>query len=141
MAEPSDNAAELISAYLDDEVSIEEAASVEAFLDSSADARKEFDDLKRMLAVVSGLPAVEAPPDFAENLDRKLRRSKLLSAEGLASGVFSMAFQVISILVILAIAVTYMMVQLDGESARLEKDADAAQQGDADPSVDRRREQ
>ncbi len=117
-----DQSAELMSAYLDQELDEGEAARFEAFLADSPEAQQEMSELQMMLAAVSQLGMVTAPEDFYEKLDRKLRRRKLLSADGLASSLVSTPFQVLSILVILAIAVSYMMLQLD-DAARIEKES------------------
>jgi len=117
-----DHSAELMSAYLDQELDEGEAARFEAFLADSPDAQREMSEMQMMLAAVSQLGTVSAPEDFYDKLDRKLRRRKLLSADGLASSVVSVPFQVLSILVILAIAVSYMMLQLD-DAAQIEKES------------------
>lgn len=127
MTTSNDSAARL-SAYLDSELDPSELAEVEEFLDSSPDARKEVDELRALLSVVSKLDDVEAPPDFYDSLSRKLRRPKALS-EGLASSLVSAPFQVASIVVILVVAALYMMVQLDVDTARIEKDEKAASAG------------
>ena len=124
MTTSNDSAARL-SAYLDSELDPSELAEVEEFLDSSPDARKEVEELRALLSVVSKLDDVEAPPDFYDSLSRKLRRPKNLS-EGLASSLVSAPFQVASIVVILVVAALYMMVQLDADTARIEKDDKAA---------------
>lgn len=119
--------ADLMSAYLDDELGAQETAEFEEFLESSAEAREEMEQLRMMLQVVGQLGEVSAPPDFAENVARKARRRKILSGDGLVWSLASLPFQVLSIIVILAIAVTYMLVQLERDEARLEKDPDAVQ--------------
>lgn len=125
-----DQSAELMSAYLDQELDEGEAARFEAFLADSPEAQQEMSELQMMLAAVSQLGMVSAPEDFYEKLDRKLRRRKLLSADGLASSLVSTPFQVLSILVILAIAVSYMMLQLD-DAARIEKESPTDVTGEA----------
>ena len=132
-AEAKDQSAEMMSAYLDHELDEGEAAAFEAFLADSPEAQQEMSEMRMMLAAVSQLGTIAAPEDFYEKLDRKIRRRKLLSAEGLASSVVSVPFQVLSILVILAIAVSYMMLQLD-DAARIEKEH--ADEGGAAEQVD-----
>lgn len=131
MTTSNDSAARL-SAYLDSELDPNELAEVEEFLDSSPDARKEIEELRELLSVVSKLDDVEAPPDFYDKLSRNLRKPKNLS-EGLASSLVSAPFQVASIVVILVVAALYMMVQLEADTARIEKDEKAAS---ADVDVD-----
>ncbi|RMG94598.1 MAG: hypothetical protein D6705_15780 [Deltaproteobacteria bacterium] len=102
-----------IAAYVDGELSPEEAAAVEARLADDPDARAEVEDLRRMLRIVSDLPAVEPPPDFADRVVRKLRRARATRPEGPPLALLSLPFQVLSILVILVVAVLYMMAELD----------------------------
>ncbi len=134
MASSADKA-DLMSAYLDDELDAEETAQFEAFLESSAEAREEMEHLRRMLTVVSQLDDVQAPPDFLEQVARKVRRRRILGADGLVLSLISLPFQVLSIIVILAIAVTYMLVQLDQDRARMEKDPDAGQLEATEPET------
>ena len=117
-----DNTAELMTAYLDDELDEAQAEHVRSLLESSPEVAEEMDGLQSLLAVVATLPEVEAPPDFYEGVDRKLRRRKLWSGETLASGLVSMPFQVVSIIVIIAVAAGYMLLQLDQDQVRIEKD-------------------
>lgn len=117
-----DNTAELMTAYLDDELDEVQAAHVRSLLESSPEVAEEMDGLQSLLAVVATLPEVEAPPDFYEGVDRKLRRRKLWSGEALASGLVSMPFQVVSIIVIIAVAAGYMLLTLDADQVRVEKD-------------------
>ncbi len=120
-----DHSAELMSAYLDQELDEGEAARFEAFLADSPDAQREMSEMQMMLAAVSQLGTVSAPEGFYDKLDRKLRRRKLLSADGSASSVVSVPFQVLSILVILTAAGLYMMAELDAKPAKIEADPDA----------------
>jgi anti-sigma factor RsiW len=126
MGSPADKG-DLMTAYLDDELAADEAAEFEAFLESSAEARDEMAQLRQMLQVVGQLGEVAAPPDFCEQVARKVRRRRILAGDGLILSLVSLPVQVLSIIVILAIAVTYMLVQLDRDRARIEKDPDAGQ--------------
>ncbi|MCA9637007.1 MAG: zf-HC2 domain-containing protein [Myxococcales bacterium] len=118
------NAEELMSAYLDHELDAKESEEFEAMLASSPEAKEELDDLRQMLQLVSTLPEVEAPPDFYDKVARKIRRRKIL--EGDLPVFVTLPFQVISVIVVLAIAVVYTMIHLDADpAARLEKDPSA----------------
>lgn len=119
--------ADQMSAYLDHELSAEETAEFEEFLESSAEAREEMEDLRRMLQIVGQLGEISAPPDFYEKVAKKVRKRRLLGGDGLVLSLVSLPFQVLSIIIILAIAVTYMLLQLERDEARMEKDPDAAQ--------------
>ncbi|NJK32310.1 MAG: hypothetical protein HC927_07810 [Deltaproteobacteria bacterium] len=72
----SDSKAELVTDYLDDALEAGEAESFEQMLASSPEAKREVEDLRRMLTLVRELPPVEAPPDFYENVAKKLRRRR-----------------------------------------------------------------
>jgi anti-sigma factor RsiW len=120
----ADSKAELMTAYLDDALEAEDAKSFEKLLDESPEARREFEDLQKVLSIVRDLPEVEAPPDFYENVAKKLRRRRG-EGEGVMS-VITLPFQVISVFVIMVIAATYLMIEIDRENAKIEKDPSAA---------------
>jgi anti-sigma factor RsiW len=119
----ADSKAELMTAYLDDALEAEDAKSFEKLLDESPEARREFEDLQKVLSIVRDLPEVEAPPDFYEQVAKKLRRRR---GGGDAMSVVSLPFQVISVFVIMVIAATYLMIEIDRENAQIEKDPSAA---------------
>jgi anti-sigma factor RsiW len=119
----ADSKAELMTAYLDDALEGEDAKSFEKLLDESPEARREFEDLQKVLSIVRDLPEVEAPPDFYEQVAKKLRRRRPGSD---AMSVVSLPFQVISVFVIMVIAATYLMIEIDRENAQIEKDPSAA---------------
>lgn len=116
--------AELMTAYLDDALEAEDARSFEKLLDESPEARREFEDLQKVLSIVRDLPEVEAPPDFYEQVAKKLRRRRV-GGDGTMS-VLTLPFQVISVFVIMVIAATYLMIEIDRENAEIEKDPSAA---------------
>lgn len=122
MAEPKTaEAEELMSAYLDEQLAPEEAARVEKMLAESPEAREELSGLQNLLKLVKGLPEVEAPPDFYEKVAKKIRRRRLLRGDNL--WLLALPFQVLSVVLILVVAVTYMLLHLDGDpSVQLEKD-------------------
>lgn len=121
MAEPSPTDADaLMSAYLDQQLAPDEAARVEKLLAESPEAREELDGLQSMLRLVKNLPEVVAPPDFYEKIAKKVRRRR-----GRLEVLWMLAvpFQVLSVVLILAVAVTYMLLHLDNDpSAKLERD-------------------
>jgi anti-sigma factor RsiW len=123
----ADSKAELMTAYLDDALEAEDAKSFEKLLDESPEARREFEDLQKVLSIVRDLPEVEAPPDFYEQVAKKLRRRR---GGGDAMSVVSLPFQVISVFVIMVIAATYLMIEIDRENAQIEKDPSAAKAQD-----------
>jgi anti-sigma factor RsiW len=120
----ADSKAELMTAYLDDALEGKDAESFEKLLEESPETRREFEDLQKVLSIVRELPEVEAPPDFYENVAKKLRRRRG-EGEGVMS-VITLPFQVISVFVIMVIAATYLMIEIDRENAKIEKDPSAA---------------
>ena len=56
---------ELLSAYVDGEVSAEEAREVEDLLETSEEARRELAELQATVDLVRGLPELEPPRSFA----------------------------------------------------------------------------
>jgi len=132
----ADSNAELMTAYLDDSLDEGEVESFEAYLDGSPEAREEVEELRKMLAVVRELPEVEAPPDFYDNLAKKLRKRRDPNATSLS--LISLPFQVLSILIIMVIAATYLMLEIERDNSDLEKDPSAAkaQQEPSGPAVE-----
>ena len=68
---------ELISAYLDDELSTDERRRAEALLVDRADLRRLFDDLRSMREVLKTLPAHRLEPDFGSGVLRRAERELL----------------------------------------------------------------
>lgn len=125
MATHKHSSAELMSAYLDEELDATEAEAFASYLADSPEAQAELEDLRRVMTLVSGLSAVEAPEDFYEKLSRKLRRKQLMTADGPLLGLVSLPFQVLSIVVILTVAALYMMAQLEQTPRSIEADGAA----------------
>ena len=71
-----DSNAEMVTAYLDDALEPGDAESFERYLDESPDARREVEDLQKILSIVRELPDVQAPPDFYDNIAKKIRRRR-----------------------------------------------------------------
>ncbi len=126
----ADSKAELMTAYLDDALEAGEVESFEQMLAASPEAKREVEDLRRMLSLVRELPPVEAPPDFYENVAKKLRRRRG-PASGQA-GLVAMSFQVLSILVIVVIAATILLLEIEREDVEIEKDPTAKQAASED---------
>lgn len=110
-----------MSAYLDAELEPEQARALEARLQDDSRARDELDDLRRVLHAVAALPRARAPRDFSDKVLRKLRRRrKHERVVALLQGV-ALPFQVLSILVILAIAALMMLSELERRPSPLER--------------------
>jgi anti-sigma factor RsiW len=129
MAPPNDNSAERMTAYLDAELDATEAREFEEFLDESPEAREELEDLRKVMKLVGSLGDVEAPPDFAEKVTRKIRRRAMLDPTSGLLGLVTLPFQVICIVIILVIGALNMMAQLDAQPQAVERDPAA----DPDP--------
>lgn len=117
----------MMSAYLDAELAADEAEEFESMIAEDPAARSELEDLRKVMALVASLPEVEAPPDFAEKVTRRVRRRQLLAPEGALLGLVSMPFQVLSMIVILAAAALYMMAQLERRPTKIERDPASVQ--------------
>lgn len=123
MAKPeTHNAEELMSDFLDKQLDEAGEAELKEMLARSPEAEEELGALQNMLKLVKNLPEVQAPPDFYEKVAKKIRRRKWLSSDYLIA--LSLPFQILNVLVILAVAVVYMMLHLDGDAGRgkLERD-------------------
>lgn len=121
MPATKDTSAERMMAYLDAELPAEEAAAFEAELADDPDARSEIEQLRKVMSLVQGLPDVQAPPDFAEKVARRVRRRLLFTSDATWS-LLSVPFQVLSIIVILTVAGLYMMAQLEQKPTAIERE-------------------
>src|SRR5262245_32413000 len=74
---------ELLSAYLDGEVTDQEREVVERALHESPEVRRALDELRRLQADVRALPRMRLEPDFCDRVLRESQRTMLL---GEASG-------------------------------------------------------
>lgn len=137
MSSSNENGAELISAYLDAELDESEAEAVQSMLEQSAEARAELEELRKVVALVSALPQVEAPEDFVEKLNRRIKRKQVLQPEaGSKFAAIAMPFQVLSIIVILVVAALYMMAELDRTPSSLERDPNVTAPAEPDASLE-----
>jgi len=69
---------ELLSAYLDDAVSADERASVEAHLADSAESRRLLEELRAVRGALQGLPRQHLEADFADRVLRRAEREMLV---------------------------------------------------------------
>ena len=67
-------AQELLSDYLDGELSGEDLAALELHLESCDECQAELESLRDTLSVLGGLKPAEPPPDFLQQVNQKLRR-------------------------------------------------------------------
>ncbi len=127
-------ATDLMSAYLDEQLDADQTAAFEDYLSGRPEAKEELDDLRKMVELVSELPDMEASPEFFDNLSKRLRRRQITEPDASRLALVSLPFQVLSILVILAVAALYMMAQLDQEpQGKLERDPSPAASSPNEP--------
>lgn len=81
-ADASDSLGELLSAYLDDEVTADERAQVERLLANDPAARALYAELRATAEAVRELPAPAAPPDVLAGIMPRLERETLLAGSG-----------------------------------------------------------
>jgi hypothetical protein len=72
---------ELISAYLDGEVSPDERTEAERLLEASADLRRDLDDFSRLSELLRALPRESAPPEVAAAIQSRSDEKSLLVPE------------------------------------------------------------
>jgi anti-sigma factor RsiW len=108
-------AGSLVSAYLDDELDASGRARVEAWMAASPEARREVEQMRRVLSLVRGLPDVHAPEGFADRVERRFRRERAFG-EGFAGTVLGVPLQVFAILVLLAIAAIQLSIAVDRDA-------------------------
>lgn len=73
------NINELLSAYFDDEVTQEERAQVEQFLEEAVEARRELDHFDSLSESLKSLPGEPAPPELLPSVMRRAESEALLS--------------------------------------------------------------
>jgi ferric-dicitrate binding protein FerR (iron transport regulator) len=128
-----DRARELFSRYRDDDLSAEERASLEAFLEADPDSRREWEEFQRTLDEVSGLHLLQPPPGFAEAVEQKIRkrsRGRFFSEQRPTATWFA----VVSFVLILFFVLAYLVLS---ETVRIERveEEPAPLEPAAEPSV------
>jgi anti-sigma factor RsiW len=114
---------DMVSAYLDDELEPDDAKAFEDLLESSPEVQEELADLRKVISLVSGLGEVEAPEDFYEKLNRRIRRRQIMEPQtGSKLALIAVPLQILSMIVILTVAALYMMSELDSAPASIERE-------------------
>ena len=72
---------ERLSAWLDDELPLDERAEVEKLLAESPELRQELDELQRLSGRLKSLPVSQAPPELQQAVLRSLERETLLAGD------------------------------------------------------------
>lgn len=74
---------EKLSAWLDDELSLDERAEVEKLLAESPGLRQELEEMQRLSGRLKRLPVSQAPPELQQAVMRSIERETLLAAADL----------------------------------------------------------
>jgi ferric-dicitrate binding protein FerR (iron transport regulator) len=69
-----ERAREMFSRSRDDDLSTDERAEFEAFLEQDPECRREWEEFQRALDEVSGLHLLQPPEGFVEAVEQKIRR-------------------------------------------------------------------
>ncbi|MFT5326935.1 MAG: hypothetical protein ACI8P0_004818, partial [Planctomycetaceae bacterium] len=72
---------EKLSAWLDDELPLDERAEVEKLLAESPELRQELEELQRLSGRLKGLPVGQAPPELHPAVMRSIERETLLAGD------------------------------------------------------------
>ena len=83
MNEP--NSDELLSAYVDGELSAQERAAVERWLEQSPEARRTLDEFRGISGLLAGLSRAEVSQEFPQNVLQLAERRMLLAEPAVAS--------------------------------------------------------
>ncbi len=77
----NDDQRERLSAYLDDEVTPQERAEIDAWLASDPSARAELESLRGVSRAIGNLPRVSAGPELADRVISQVEREALLARQ------------------------------------------------------------
>src|SRR5579864_1677183 len=81
---------EILSAYIDGELSPRERSEVESWLETSSAAREKLDDFRRLSTLFDGLPRADVPSEFPSTVLQLAERRMLLPESRVVSaGVLS----------------------------------------------------
>ncbi|MGZ0164144.1 MAG: anti-sigma factor family protein [Planctomycetales bacterium] len=72
---------EKLSAWLDDELPLDERAEVEKLLAESPELRQELEELQRLSGRLKGFPVAQAPPELHPAVMRSIERETLLAGD------------------------------------------------------------
>lgn len=115
---PSQIGAETLSAYLEQGMQDEQRAEIEAELEHNPATARELAELQTMLSAMASMPQLAAPRGFSERLGKSIRRRRWLENMEL-QGQAAMIFQILSIIVVIGIATTYMIAQMETDDRRV----------------------
>lgn len=99
---------ELLSQYLERELDDESASELGALLAQDTDTREELDFLREMVDNLGQLKEIEAPPQFVQQVRRRVRRQRKLE-QAKEEFQFRPPYEVIAVLIVAAIAVLFFL--------------------------------
>lgn len=105
-------ASELFSAYRDKELAPEKAKALEEHLGSCVTCRRDFEKFERAVEGVRNLPPVDAPPQFAAGVVRRLRQrsgGRLFQPRRLSDRV---PFELLSLVMLALVLAIYLFFQM-----------------------------
>lgn len=88
---------ERLSAWLDDELTLDERAEVERLLAESPELRQELTELAQVSALVKGLPGSGAPVELKASILRAIERDTLLAGTGPETGRSRRLFRILTV--------------------------------------------
>lgn len=135
MNEPETNDDRTMSAYLDEDLSPEARAKVDALLEQSPEAKADLESLRSMIRVVASLDSPHAPDNFLDKLDRRIRRRRNAISDRLANSMISLPLQLLCILVIL-VGATIKLMSVIEESRPAVEPSSAVQAQQPSPSAE-----
>lgn len=110
-----EQAQELYSAYIEDDLTPVTRSSFEIFLKENEDVRQEFQDFEKTLNSLRGLANVNPPPEFGRKIERRIRRrskGRFFAKQDLPL-FFRIPFEWISFVIILLLLALYITTVLE----------------------------
>lgn len=106
-----DQARELFSAYRDGDLGPEQVRALEGLLEEDEECRAEYESFCRVLDSLAGLGRTEAPPDFAEKLQGRIRKRSAGRFFGARGGpvLTRVPYELFSLVLILIILTVYLL--------------------------------
>jgi hypothetical protein len=100
---------EMLSRYLEEDLDQDERVAVEALLKEQPEIRAELEGLRQTLSLMQRLPPLEAPPDFVQQVKRKVRRQKRIRIDQQPQ--FRTPYEILGIILVILMLVLYLLIQ------------------------------
>lgn len=107
-----DEAKGLFSEYLEGELSEEKGEDLKKHLEGCEDCRKELEEFKKTVDVLSAFRVVQAPEDFESKVTSKLKRRSRRRDHDTSPLSHKVPFETICIIMLLILAAFYIMLYL-----------------------------